>query len=87
MIECGGDNTVIDRESYSETVEAVSKTAGKTVENVPNRVYFLASLASIAISALLFLFGRRTWAIFVGQWPPTILALALVSKLLKPSKS
>ncbi|MGQ9676244.1 MAG: hypothetical protein ACUVX1_11330 [Chloroflexota bacterium] len=75
---------MMERETYAETLE---KTAEKTAEQVPNRIYFIATLASIVISALLFISGRRTWALFFGQWPPTILSLALVSKLLHPSKS
>lgn len=56
-----------------------------TVEETPTQVYFLAALASIGISGLLFLTGRRSLAFFVGLWPPTILALALFSKMLRPS--
>jgi hypothetical protein len=56
-----------------------------TVEEAPTQYYFMAALGSIAISGLLFLIGRRNLAFFVGLWPPTILALALFSKMLHPS--
>jgi hypothetical protein len=67
-----------------KTAEIVAE---KTAENAPNRFYFLATIGAIAISALFFISGRRNWAMFFGQWPPTILALGLMSKLLHPSKS
>ena len=55
-------------------------------EKVPTNAYWLAAAGSIGISALLMLSGKQRAAIFVGQWPPTIIALALMNKLLRPSR-
>ena len=55
------------------------------LERVPTQGYIGLAVGSILASALLYISGRRTAALFVGQWPPTFAALALVYKLLRPS--
>ena len=46
-------------------------------DSIPPAGWYWAALASIAISATLWLAGKRHWSTFVGQWPPTFLLLAL----------
>jgi hypothetical protein len=55
-------------------------------EKVPTNAYFLAAAGSILISLMLMLSGKQRAALFVGQWPPTMIALALMNKLLRPSR-
>jgi hypothetical protein len=55
-------------------------------EKIPTNMYFFAAAGSIMLSALLMLSGKQRAAIFVGQWPPTMIALALMNKLLRPSQ-
>jgi len=55
-------------------------------EKIPTNMYFFAAAGSILISLLLMLSGKQRAAIFVGQWPPTMIALALMNKLLRPSQ-
>lgn len=55
-------------------------------EQIPTNAYFFAAAGSILFSLLLMLSGRQRAAIFVGQWPPTMIALALMNKLLRPSQ-
>lgn len=57
----------------------------RMMERVPTQGYITAALVSIGLSAVLRVFGAHNWSIFVGQWPPTFLLLALVHKLLQPS--
>ena len=57
----------------------------RMMEKVPTQVYLGASLASIGVSALLRLLGYKDAALFVGQWPPTLILLAMAHKLLRPS--
>jgi hypothetical protein len=57
----------------------------KTMEAVPTQAYLGAAVGSIALSALLRVFGKKDAALFVGQWPPTFILFALASKLLRPS--
>lgn len=57
----------------------------ETMETVPTQAYLGAALGSIALSALLRVFGKKDASIFVGQWPPTFILFALAYKLLRPS--
>jgi hypothetical protein len=56
-----------------------------SMERTPAQLYWGMAMAAILASALLFVTGRRGGALFVGQWPPTFIALALFYKLLRPS--
>ncbi|MER3421813.1 MAG: hypothetical protein C4290_15375 [Chloroflexota bacterium] len=56
------------------------------IENLPAPVYLYATVGSIGLSLLLRTFGRKELANFVGLWPPTILALAMLNKQLRPSR-
>jgi hypothetical protein len=55
------------------------------MEAVPTQAYLGAAVGSIALSALLRVFGKKDASLFVGQWPPTFILLALAYKLLRPS--
>ena len=57
----------------------------KVMEAVPTQAYLGAAVGSIALSALLRVFGKKDAAIFVGQWPPTFILFALAYKILRPS--
>ena len=67
-----------------DTIETPA-TYLKMLEAVPTQAYLGAALGSIALSALLRLFGKKDAAIFVGQWPPTFILFALAFKVLYPS--
>lgn len=68
------------------TSEPAQEGYFSTMESIPTSVYYWLAAASVIASAVLFFTGRRNWAIFVGQWPPTLLAVALLYKLLRPSR-
>ncbi len=65
-------NTTEAREQYFEITD-----------KIPVEVWYWAALTSIIASASLFLFNKRDWSIFVGQWPPTFLLFGLFHKVLK----
>lgn len=56
------------------------------LERIPTQGYIGLALGSVVASALLYISGRRSTALFVGQWPPTFAAFALIYKLLRPSR-
>jgi hypothetical protein len=58
----------------------------RSMEAVPTQIYWGLAMGSVILSALLYGMGKRNPALFVGQWPPTFLALALLYKLLRPSR-
>ena len=57
----------------------------RMMEKVPPQGYLGAALASIGVSLLLRILGYKEMALFVGQWPPTFILMALAHKLLQPS--
>ena len=58
----------------------------RMMEAVPTQVYLSAALGSMGLSALLRVLGFKDMALFVGQWPPTFLLMAIVHKVLRPSQ-
>ena len=57
-----------------------------SLENLPSSAYYSGVFGSIALSILLYVFGKKHAAIFVGLWAPTILNLGLYNKILRPSE-
>ncbi len=67
---------------------ATSKAKGaqdqyfRVTDQVPGSVWYWSAVASIIVSASLYISGKRDWSLFVGQWPPTFLLFGLFHKLL-----
>ena len=55
-------------------------------DSIPQEGWYWAALGSVAVSAALWLVGKRDLSTFVGQWPPTFLLLALFHKQLRPGQ-
>ena len=43
--------------------------------------YYIFAAATIASAVGLFVAGKRQEALFVGLWPPTIMAMAILSRM------
>lgn len=56
------------------------------LRKMPSEFYFLGVGATIVLSLLLFMAGRRWASLFIGLWPPTILAFGMFNKLIGPSR-
>lgn len=69
-----------------ERTERVTGEYFEAMEQVPSRTYYWMALGAMGLSALFFLFGRRNWALFLGQWAPVLLLFPMFYKLLHPSK-
>ncbi|GHO63270.1 hypothetical protein KSC_021620 [Ktedonobacter sp. SOSP1-52] len=54
----------------------------RVTDQIPSAVWYWSAVASIGVSAYLFLAGKRDWSLFVGQWPPTFLLFGLYHKLI-----
>ena len=54
--------------------------------SIPEQAWYWAAVGSIVASAGLKLMNRNDLSIFVGQWPPTFLLLALFHKQLRPGQ-
>lgn len=58
----------------------------RVLDAVPGQVWYLLGIGSIMASLLLQLNGKKNWADFVGNWPPTFLAIGLYHKLVRPGQ-
>jgi hypothetical protein len=67
-------------------MEETQSNITRYLESIPTKSYIGLALGSVLVSALLYISGRRSTALFVGQWPPTFAALALIYKLLAPGR-
>lgn len=54
-------------------------------ERISGRTWSWLALGSIVASFFLFITGKRSWSLFVGEWAPTFLLGALFFRLLGPS--
>jgi hypothetical protein len=69
-------------DSASHKAQDVQDQYFRVTDQVPGSIWYWGAVASILVSATLFLAGKRDWSIFVGQWPPTFLLFGLFHKLL-----
>ncbi len=72
--------TKVDSATYK--AQDVQEQYFRVTDQVPGAVWYWGAVASIFVSATLFLVGKREWSTFVGQWPPTFLLFGLFHKLL-----
>lgn len=61
----------------------VAKTIEKQTAKIPSDVYLWAAVGSIALSLGFKIAGKKSDALFVGQWPAPFLLLGLYNKLVK----
>jgi len=54
----------------------------RMADDIPTEAYLAATGASILLSLMLYLTGKKQAAQFVGLWAPTIINLGLFAKLL-----
>ena len=50
---------------------------------IPSSGYLAAALTSMAVSAVLKIVGKDDWALFIGQWAPSILIMGVYNKMVK----
>jgi hypothetical protein len=59
----------------------VDRATHRGVARIPSSIFFWSAVASVCISAVLRLMGRKNDAVFVGEWPPTLMAAAIFTRL------
>lgn len=74
------------RGTEREPLKDTEKQFFSLAERIPEDTWYLATIASIVASMLLFFSQKRATSIFVGQWAPTFLLFGLFHKLLKPTR-
>lgn len=70
-------------DGMNQAAESIDRPADAIAEKIPSAPYFAVTVGSILLSAGLFLSGRRTAALFVGLWAPTVLNMGMYNKLLR----
>ena len=50
---------------------------------IPSAGYLGAAIGAMVASAILKSVGKNDWAMFVGQWAPSILVIGLYNKVVK----
>lgn len=73
------------RDMNTDSYEDTGNDFFRFLEGIPTQGYLGFSFGSMILSAFFFLIGRRSTALFIGQWVPSIGMFALVYKLLRPS--
>ena len=72
-------------ENYSrgEHEDRVTGTVESQTAKIPSIGFLGAAIAAMAASAMLKASGKDDWALFVGQWVPSILVIGTYNKLVK----
>lgn len=63
--------------------DAVTTNVEMQTRRIPSISFLGVAVGCMAVSAVLMITGRKTWANFVGQWAPTILILGTYNKIAK----
>lgn len=61
----------------------LTKAIEKQTSKLPSSVYLVAALSSMLVSLILKCFGRKSSALFVGQWAAPFLIMGLYNKVVK----
>jgi len=72
-------------ESYSrgEHEDRATGTVESQTAKIPSIGFLGVAIAAMAASAMLKASGKDDWALFVGQWVPSILVIGTYNKLVK----
>ncbi len=70
-------------EPHEHKEGAITTAIEHYTSQVPSGFYLGLAVASIGLSALFHLSGRKTDSQFVGHWVPTILLLGIYNKMVK----
>ncbi len=63
--------------------DRVTGTLEAQTSRLPSSGYLAGAIACMGTSAVLKIIGQDEWALFVGQWVPSILVIGLYNKLVK----
>ena len=82
------------RDDFAQTQAAEEQSEGpvaraieKKTSRLPSDLFLWAAAASIAVSAVLQIRGKRKQSLFVGQWVSPILLLGVYNKIVKVAGS
>lgn len=61
----------------------IKKITEKAASKTPTLLFLGAALASIAVSLILQIRGKKQWSLFVAHWVPSLMMFGLYNKLSK----
>ena len=73
--------TRVDRGEVQE--DQFTGSIERQTSKIPSTVFLGLAIGSMATSAILKIFGKDDWALFVGQWPAPFLLLGTYNKMVK----
>ncbi|HZR64920.1 MAG TPA: hypothetical protein VFA85_07220 [Terriglobales bacterium] len=69
--------------SFGEPEDRMTGMVESQTAKFPSSTYLAAAISAMGVSALLKIFGKNSWALFVGQWAPSFLIIGVYNKLVK----
>lgn len=73
----GGSSSIGRGTEGGSTMSNIQESIEHYATDFRSENYFTFAIASMAVSALLQVTGRKDDAMFIGQWAPSLLALAI----------
>ncbi|MDD4974358.1 MAG: hypothetical protein PHY93_08390 [Bacteriovorax sp.] len=76
-------NSILTKSGRNKSMSEakVTKSIAKKSENIPVSVFLAMAAGAAALSIGLAMNRKRSWAIVVGQWIPSILLLGIYNKV------
>lgn len=69
--------------SFGEGEDRITGAIESQTAKLPSSGYLTAAVTAMGVSALLKMFGKNSWALFIGQWAPSFLIIGVYNKLVK----
>jgi hypothetical protein len=74
---------VVETYTRGRSEDRVTGSLEAQTSKLPSSAYLFAALGCMAASATLQILGRDDWALFIGQWAPSILIMGVYNKQVK----
>lgn len=73
----------METRTFGQREDRVTGAIESQTSKLPSSAYLGAAIGSMSASALLKILGKDDWALFIGQWAPTLLIMGLYNKVVK----
>ena len=73
----------METRTFGQTEDRITGAIESQTSKWPSSAFLAAAIGSMAASAILKGIGKDDWALFVGQWAPTLLIMGLYNKTVK----
>ena len=73
----------METRTFGQREDRVTGAIESQTSKIPSSAYLGVAVGAMSASALLKILGKDDWALFVGQWAPTLLIMGLYNKMVK----